>query len=194
MMSLLLTPTIHSSKLSWNFHSHSHTGLKQEKHLVILERIWEALLGLCQSGILFSLPETTKTKNTNEVSFSFLKQMVGYSLLPLYTFHYVLNIPNSNNCWQIFWVTWKLFVNVLEFWASLVPQTVKASAYNAGDPGSIPGSGRSPGEGNGNPLQYSCLKNSTDGGAWWATVLSLSLELKNRISKTSSLEILNPIF
>ena len=55
MMSLLLTPTIYSSKLSWNFHSRSHTGPKQEKHLVILERTLEALLGLCQSGILFSL-------------------------------------------------------------------------------------------------------------------------------------------
>ena len=47
---------------------------------------------------------------------------------------------------------------------------VKASACNAGDLGSIPGSGRSPGEGNGNPLQYSCLENPMDGGAWWATV------------------------
>ena len=46
----------------------------------------------------------------------------------------------------------------------------KASAHNAGDPGSIPRSGRSPREGNGNPLQYSCLENSMDGGAWWATV------------------------
>ena len=45
----------------------------------------------------------------------------------------------------------------------------KASACNAGDPGSIPGSGRSPGTGNGNPLQHSCLENPTDGGAWWAT-------------------------
>ena len=43
---------------------------------------------------------------------------------------------------------------------------VKASACNAGDPGSIPGSGRSPGEGNGNPLQYSCLENPMDGEAW----------------------------
>ena len=43
-------------------------------------------------------------------------------------------------------------------------QTVKASVCNAEDPGSIPGSGRSPGEGNGNPLQYSCLENSMDGG------------------------------
>ena len=42
----------------------------------------------------------------------------------------------------------------------------KASAYNAGDLGSIPGSGRSPGEGNGNPLQYSCLENPMDGRAW----------------------------
>ena len=46
----------------------------------------------------------------------------------------------------------------------------KASACNAGDQGLIPGSGRSPGEGNGNPLQYSCLENSMDGGAWWAIV------------------------
>ena len=46
----------------------------------------------------------------------------------------------------------------------------KASAYNAGDPGSIPGSGRSPGEGNGNPLQYSYLENPKDRGAWWAIV------------------------
>ena len=47
---------------------------------------------------------------------------------------------------------------------------VKASACTAGDLGSIPGSGRSPGEGNGNPLQYSCLENPMDGGAWRATV------------------------
>ena len=49
----------------------------------------------------------------------------------------------------------------------------KASAYNAyhvGDLGSIPGSGRSPGVGNGNPLQYSCLEYSMDRGSWWATV------------------------
>ena len=49
---------------------------------------------------------------------------------------------------------------------------VKAFACNAADLalGSIPGLGRSTGEGNGNPLQYSCLKNPMDGGAWWATV------------------------
>ena len=47
---------------------------------------------------------------------------------------------------------------------------VKASASNVGDLGWIPRLGRSPGEGNGNPLQYSCLENPMDGGAWWATV------------------------
>ena len=46
----------------------------------------------------------------------------------------------------------------------------KESARNAGDLGSIPGLGRFPGEGNGNPLQYSCLENPMDRGAWWATV------------------------
>ena len=44
------------------------------------------------------------------------------------------------------------------------------SAYSAGDPGLIPGLGRSPGEGNGNPLQYFCLENPMDRGAWQATV------------------------
>ena len=47
---------------------------------------------------------------------------------------------------------------------------VKASACKAGDLGLIPRSKRSPGEGNGNRLQYSCLENPMDGGAWWATV------------------------
>ena len=46
----------------------------------------------------------------------------------------------------------------------------KESICNAGDPGFIPGSGRSLGEGNGYPFQYSCLENSMDRGAWWATV------------------------
>ena len=44
------------------------------------------------------------------------------------------------------------------------------SAYMAGDPGSTLGLGRSPGEGNGKPLQYSCLENPMDEGAWWAAV------------------------
>ena len=59
-------------------------------------------------------------------------------------------------------------------WSSLVAQRLKASACNAGDLGSVPGLGRSPGEGNGSPLQYSCLENPMDGGAWWVTVHGLA--------------------
>ena len=54
--------------------------------------------------------------------------------------------------------------------ASLVAQMVKESACNAGDLGSIPGLGRSPGGGHGNTLQYSCLENPTDRGAWQVMV------------------------
>ena len=50
----------------------------------------------------------------------------------------------------------------------------KESACNVGDPGSVPGSGRSPEEDNGNPLQSSCLENFIDRGAWWATVYSVT--------------------
>ena len=50
----------------------------------------------------------------------------------------------------------------------------KESAYNAGDPASIPGLGRSAGEGNGNPLQYLCLENLMDRGTWWATAHGLT--------------------
>ena len=56
------------------------------------------------------------------------------------------------------------------FWASSGSSNGNESACNAGDLGLIPGSGRYPGEGNGNPLQYSCLENPMDGGAWWAAV------------------------
>ena len=63
----------------------------------------------------------------------------------------------------------------------------KASAYNAGDSGSIPGLGRSPGEGNGTPLRCSCLENPIDGGAWWATVLGVT---KSRTRLRTSLHSL----
>ena len=50
----------------------------------------------------------------------------------------------------------------------------KVSVYNVGDPGSSPGLGRSPGEGNGNPLQYYCLENPMDRGAWQAAVYGVA--------------------
>ena len=67
--------------------------------------------------------------------------------------------------------------NLLSFiglWGFLVGSDGKESACNGGDPGSIPGLGRSSGEGNGYPFQYSCLENSTGRVAWWAIVLGVT--------------------
>ena len=76
------------------------------------------------------------------------------SFLP--SFFQVLRKVSSVHIWLLYYL--------------LFGSEVKASARDAGDLGSIPGSGRSPGEGNGNPLQYSCLENPMDRGAWWATI------------------------
>jgi len=64
------------------------------------------------------------------------------------------------------WRIWMKFIQGQGFCGS---SDGKESACNAGDPGLIPGSGRSPGDGNGYPLQYSCLESSIDRGAQWAT-------------------------
>ena len=61
-------------------------------------------------------------------------------------------------------------------WASLVAQMVKNLPAMQETLGLIPGSGRSPGEGNGNPLQYSCPENTTGRGAWWVTVHGVAEE------------------
>ena len=66
-------------------------------------------------------------------------------------------------------------VHTLGFPRGLV---VKSLPANAGDRGLIPGLGRSPGEGNGNPIHYSCLGNPMDRGAWWATVRGVTKELE----------------
>ena len=62
---------------------------------------------------------------------------------------------------------------------------VKASAWNVGDPGLIPGLGRSPGGGHGNPLQCSCLENPRDGGAWWAAIYGVT-QSQTRLKQLSS--------
>ena len=71
----------------------------------------------------------------------------------------------------------RLIVGPGQYWVTLYRQGLcrwlsskVVLPANVGDTGSIPGSGRSPGEANGNPLQYSCLGNPMDRGAWWATV------------------------
>ena len=68
------------------------------------------------------------------------------------------------------------------------------SAYNAEDLGSIPGSGRSSGEGNGNPLQYSCLENPMDGGAWYAIVHGVAKSQTQLSDFTWSWYTLNHLF
>ena len=62
----------------------------------------------------------------------------------------------------------------MEFPSGSVVKNLPANAGATGDPGLIPESGRPPGEGHGNPLQYSCLGNSMDRGAWWATVHAIA--------------------
>ena len=74
---------------------------------------------------------------------------------------------------------------LLEQWDFPGGSDGKDSAYNAGDLGSILGLGRSPGEGNGNPLQYSCLENPMDRGAWGATVHGVT-ESQTRLSGLQS--------
>ena len=73
-----------------------------------------------------------------------------------------------------------------KIWGFILGSDGKAPAYNAGDPGSIPGLGRSPGEGNGSPLQYSCLENPMDGGAWWSTVHGVA-KSRTQLSDCTSL-------
>ena len=68
---------------------------------------------------------------------------------------------------------------------------VKASASSVGNPGSIPGLGRSPGEGNGNPLQYSCLENPMDREAWWATVHGVPKSRTRQSDFTFTFNIVN---
>ena len=91
-----------------------------------------------------------------------------WSLVPL-PFLNPVSTPGSS------WLTYcySLALRILSitlFQGGAVVKNSPANAGDAGDTGSIPGSGRSPGDENGNPLQYSCLENSTKRGAWWAIV------------------------
>ena len=101
--------------------------------------------------------------------------MFFWNSLPFSAIQYVGNLIFGSSAFSKTSLNiWKFTVHELlkpglenfeHYFTSLVSQTVKASAYNVGDLGSIPGSGRSPEEGNGNPLQYSCLENPMNGGA-----------------------------
>ena len=83
---------------------------------------------------------------------------------------YFLATKRSNvNCWVTF-LFWLILITCKGFPGSSAVKTLPTNAGDTGDMGSVPGSGRSSGVGNVNLLQDSCLKNSVDRGAWWATV------------------------
>ena len=89
-------------------------------------------------------------------------EWINFSQTLLFSFHFFAQwTPNCLKSIACFHST---------LWGFPSSSDGKASACKAGDPGLIPGSGRSPGEGNGNPLQYPCLENSMVRGAWWAIV------------------------
>ena len=78
----------------------------------------------------------------------------------------------------------------MDYWGFPGGSECKASAFSVGDPGLIPGSGRSPGEGNGNPLQYSRLENPRDRGVWQATVHGVARVGHDRATKPPPLTLL----
>ena len=111
---------------------------------------------------------------------SFTDGLVGYNIVGWRKFSFRFLTENLLHCLLTSSMAIKRFkdllinhpenIYALFSWGFPGGSEVKASACNAGDLGSIPGLGKSPGEGNGNPLQYSCLENPMDGGAWWTTV------------------------
>ena len=94
--------------------------------------------------------------------------------------HGVAKSRKQVNDWahrSVLYITWyKFFIRcmIYNIFSHSCGSEGKAFALNVGDLGLIPGSGRSPGEGNGNPLQYSCLENPIDWGSWWATVQAVA--------------------
>ena len=94
--------------------------------------------------------------------FGGLKKLENFPFWTILYFHFYLFIKLKN----IYWEPTAFQYSSFPYSGSDGEET----ACNAGDLGSVPGLGRSPGEGNGNSLQYSCLENSRDRGAWWATV------------------------
>ena len=79
-------------------------------------------------------------------------------------------LPGKPKLYIYMYIQFTAMVNIYVYLGFLGGSDGKESACSAGNTGSILESGRSPGEGNGYPLQYSCLENSMDRGAWWATV------------------------
>ena len=132
----------------WSF-SFSISPSKEHPGLVSLRMDWLDLLAV--QGTLKSLLQHHSSKASILWCSAFFTVQLSH---PYMTTGKIIALTRYILCW--------VFV-VLG--TSLLAQTVKRLVYNAGDPSSIPGLGKSPGEGNGNPLQYSCLENPRDDGA-----------------------------
>ena len=149
--------------LTWKFH-------KQMKHLYLrnhhsISWFMSTNMGWPSSGF--------QAGSGNELTTPSLTLWQGALLRPIKVWlfpKYKLILSNETLPTQRIFMLWSLFT---KNWGQVTfsmdfpgGSEVKASACNAGDLGLIPGSGRSPGEGNGHPLQYSCLENPMEGGAW----------------------------
>jgi len=144
------------------------------------------------SPCLLALPEHSVHENTSYYSLLYLALFSSYQLLLLDIFflhiifhhHWIVNT---------FVFQHHLFVTCI-FWKDLTGGSVVENlSGNAGEAGSIPGLRRSPGEGNGNPLQYSCLGNPMDRGAWQATYSLGSLKSARSGLATKQYVLLNTI-
>ena len=120
----------------------------------------QALIHKCFSSLCLCLAETSHTVNGFREERDNLHFMQGTEVVNCKDMEKGID----KNLWPSFKHPW---------WLS-----GKGSACNTGDPSSTPRSGKSPGEGNGSPLQYSCLGNPMDRGAWWATVTKSYTQLK----------------
>ena len=120
---------------------------------------WTGWISLQFKGLSRVFPNTTVQKH----QFFSAQPLYGLTLTSICGYWKNRSFDYTDLCWQSDVFTFKYALKFVSFPGG---SEVKASASNAGDPGS----GRSPGEGNGNPLQYSCLENPMDREAWWATV------------------------
>ena len=131
-------------------------------------RIWNSSTGIPSPPLALFVVMLSKAHLTSHSRMSGSRWVITPSWLSglwrsfLYSSFVILSIKDLN--WHPFETYYYSSVFLMGFSGS---SDGKASAYNVGDSGLIPGSGRSPGEGNDHPLQYSCLKNPMDRGAWW---------------------------
>ena len=140
-----------------------------------MESRWPPLINSLPLGTRISKitnPKTVETwiKNSLSVLLGVRVRRTSSTLAPWFPDPWILSGEMSER-WH-YYLTSGFRIHTLTIATRGFPcsSVSKESACSAGDPGSIPESGRSPGEGNGNPLQHSCPENPTDRGAWWAAV------------------------